>query len=151
MTAGLTARLTLGDWHSQQNDAQAIRYDVFVIEQKVPVELEWDEWDAVCLHAVVHDASGQAVGTGRLLPDGHIGRMAVRSAARGGGIGGMILETLMEQARKRGDRAVQLNAQTHAEAFYRRYGFVRDGAEFMEAGIPHIHMRCEILQAGGAI
>lgn len=134
-------RLTLGDWGAQGKDAQALRYDVFVIEQRVPVELEWDDMDQQCLHAVVYDERGQALGTGRLLPDGHIGRMAVRNSARGEGIGGAILQALMQHARQRGDRAVLLNAQTHAESFYRRYGFERDGDEFMEAGIPHIQMR----------
>jgi predicted GNAT family N-acyltransferase len=134
-------RLTLGDWGAQRKDAQAVRYDVFVIEQRVPVELEWDDMDQQCLHAVVYDERGQALGTGRLLPDGHIGRMAVRNNARGEGIGGAILQALMQHAQQRGDRAVLLNAQTHAESFYRRYGFERDGDEFMEAGIPHIQMR----------
>jgi predicted GNAT family N-acyltransferase len=134
-------RLTLGDWGAQRKDAQALRYDVFVIEQRVPVELEWDDMDQQCLHAVVYDERGQALGTGRLLPDGHIGRMAVRNNARGEGIGGAILQALMQHAQQRGDRAVLLNAQTHAESFYRRYGFERDGDEFMEAGIPHIQMR----------
>jgi predicted GNAT family N-acyltransferase len=134
-------RLTLGDWSAQQKDAQALRYEVFVVEQHVPVELEWDDLDEECLHAVVYDEQGRALGTGRLLPDGHIGRMAVRIDARGAGIGGAILEALMQKARQRGDRAVLLNAQTHAEAFYRRYGFERDGDVFMEAGIPHIGMR----------
>jgi len=138
-------RLTLGDWDSQREDARAIRYDVFVVEQKVPVEIEWDEMDAQCVHALVFDNQDRAVATGRLLPDGHIGRMAVRKSARGQGIGGLILEALIEEAKKRGDRAVALNAQTHAEPFYQRYGFVRDGEEFMEAGIPHIHMRRELI------
>jgi predicted GNAT family N-acyltransferase len=136
----MNARLTLGDWDSQRDAARAVRYEVFVVEQKVPVELEWDEMDAQCVHALVFDCE-EAVATGRLLPDGHIGRMAVRKSARGQGIGGMILDALIEQARWRGDRAVMLNAQTHAEPFYARYGFVREGEEFMEAGIPHIHMR----------
>lgn len=134
-------RLTLADWSTQQKEAQALRYEVFVIEQLVPVELEWDEMDAVCLHAVVYDEQGQAIGTGRLLPDGHIGRMAVIKSARGKGIGSAILRSLMLHAKERGDQAVLLNAQTHAEPFYRRHGFLREGVEFMEAGIPHIQMR----------
>lgn len=133
--------LIIGDWAMQRSVAQAVRHDVFVIEQNIPVELEWDEMDAVCLHAVAYDAGGQPIGTGRLLPDGHIGRMAVKKAARGTGVGGMLLEALMQEAKKRGDRVVMLNAQSHAEAFYARYGFVRAGEEFMEAGIPHIYMR----------
>jgi predicted GNAT family N-acyltransferase len=140
----MNVRLTLGDWDSQRDAARAVRYEVFVVEQKVPVELEWDEMDAQCVHALVFDGE-EAVATGRLLPDGHIGRMAVRKPVRGQGIGGMILDALIEQARWRGDRAVMLNAQTHAEPFYARYGFVREGEEFMEAGIPHIHMRRELI------
>lgn len=134
-------RLTLGDWESQKADARTLRYEVFVIEQNVPVELEWDDMDAVCVHAVIYDDAHQAVATGRLLPDGHIGRMAVRKSVRGNGLGSLVLKALMDEAQKRGDRYVMLNAQTHAEPFYRRFGFVRDGDEFMEAGIAHIGMR----------
>ncbi|MDY7537316.1 GNAT family N-acetyltransferase [Undibacterium sp. RTI2.1] len=136
-------RVTLGSWAELQKEAQAIRYDVFVIEQNIPVELEWDEMDAQCLHAVAYDAQGTAVGTGRLLPDGHIGRMAVRSAARGLGVGAAILQSLMQQARNRGDKAVKLNAQTSAEPFYARNGYSREGDVFEEAGIPHISMSHE--------
>ena len=137
-------RVTLGDWDTQRTDAQTVRYEVFVLEQKVPIEMEWDEMDAASLHAVACDESGAAVGTGRLLPDGHIGRMAVRQPARGKGIGARMLEILVEAARQRGDRQVMLNAQTQAEPFYQRYGFLREGDVFMEAGIPHIHMRREL-------
>lgn len=137
----MNAHITVGDWESQRSDAQSVRYEVFVIEQKVPLDMEWDEMDSVCIHAVAYDAEGVAVATGRLLPDGHIGRMAVKAAMRGKGIGSQILNVLIDEARKRGDQAVMLNAQTHAEPFYARYGFAREGREFMEAGIPHIHMR----------
>jgi predicted GNAT family N-acyltransferase len=137
----MAIRLKLGDWASQKEEARAIRYHVFVIEQNVPVELEWDDMDVECLHAVAYDEQGHAVGTGRLLPDGHIGRMAVRSEARGSGVGGAILVALMEKAKERGDRSVVLNAQSHAAPFYQRYGFVQEGEEFIEADIPHVQMR----------
>ncbi|HYD95774.1 MAG TPA: GNAT family N-acetyltransferase [Noviherbaspirillum sp.] len=137
----MNARITLGDWNGQSAHAKPVRYEVFVLEQKVPLDMEWDEMDAVCVHAVAWDETGRAIGTGRLLPDGHIGRMAVLPAARGSGIGAALLDALVGAAARRGDRAVMLNAQTQAEAFYRRYGFERDGEVFMEAGIPHIHMR----------
>lgn len=133
--------IRLGDWATLGPDASAIRFEVFVDEQKVPAEIELDEMDAVCLHAVAYDHAGKAIGTGRLLPDGHIGRMAVRKAGRGTGIGGAILQQLMEQARARGDAAVVLNAQTVAAPFYVRHGFVQQGQEFAEAGIAHIEMR----------
>jgi len=133
--------IRLGDWATLGPDASAIRFEVFVDEQKVPAEIELDEMDAVCLHAVAYDALDNAIGTGRLLPDGHIGRMAVRQAGRGSGVGGAILQLLMAQARERGDAAVVLNAQTVAAPFYARHGFVQQGQEFEEAGIAHIEMR----------
>ncbi|HEY8022958.1 MAG TPA: GNAT family N-acetyltransferase [Burkholderiaceae bacterium] len=133
--------IRVGPWSDQQAPAQAIRYAVFVIEQNIPVELEWDDMDVVCLHAVAYDGNGISLGTGRLLPDGHIGRMAVKKNARGMGVGGAILDALVEAARARGDKLVMLNAQTVAEPFYAAHGFARDGSGFMEAGIPHIGMR----------
>jgi predicted GNAT family N-acyltransferase len=129
-----------GDWTQLQDDAKPIRMEVFVQEQNVPAELEMDDNDAVCLHAVAYNAQGQAVGTGRLLPDGHIGRMAVRRTARGTGVGGALLRGLMAQAQARGDEKVMLSAQTHAAEFYLAHGFAADGDVFVEAGIPHIAM-----------
>jgi predicted GNAT family N-acyltransferase len=134
-------RMTIGGWEQQKADAHDVRYDVFVIEQEIPADLEWDAADADCIHAVAYDEEGKAIGTGRLLPDGHIGRMAVRKAARSFGVGGAILVALMNEAKKRGDRVVMLNAQALAEPFYARHGFERDGEEFMEAGMPHLPMR----------
>jgi predicted GNAT family N-acyltransferase len=133
--------IKLGDWNTLSTDAKLIRFEVFVQEQNVPAELEMDNMDAVCLHAVAYDEAGTPVGTGRLLPDGHIGRMAVRKPGRGKGIGGELLRALMAQARARGDKAVVLSAQTHAAPFYERHGFNVDGEEFFEAGIPHINMQ----------
>jgi len=134
------AHIVLGDWATLEKDAHAVRYAVFVQEQKIPAELEWDVMDVQCLHAVAYDDNKQAIGTGRLLPDGHIGRMAVLASARSSGVGAAILRTLMEQAKLRGDKLVQLNAQQSAEPFYAREGFARDGEIFMEAGIAHICM-----------
>ncbi|TFW27105.1 GNAT family N-acetyltransferase [Duganella callida] len=133
--------IKLGDWGTLSADAKLIRFEVFVEEQGVPAELEMDAMDALCLHAVAYDAEGMPVGTGRLLPDGHIGRMAVRKIARGSGIGGELLQALMAQARTRGDKLVALSAQTHAAPFYQRHGFDIEGEEFFEAGIPHINMQ----------
>jgi predicted GNAT family N-acyltransferase len=137
----MTPRIRIGDWASLGQAAGAVRHEVFVIGQNIPLELEWDEMDARSLHAVAEDGSGQAIGTGRLLPDGHIGRMAVRAAVRGQGIGGAILDALMARAKARGDSCVVLHAQLHALPFYRRHGFLPEGDEFMEAGILHIQMR----------
>ncbi|WP_317202975.1 GNAT family N-acetyltransferase [Janthinobacterium sp.] len=132
--------IRLGDWSALRADAQLIRFEVFVDEQKVPAEIELDDMDAVSLHAVAYDANGMPIGTGRLLPDGHIGRMAVRKSARGSGTGGALLLALMAQARARGLRRVMLNAQTAAAPFYQRHGFAIEGEEFFEAGIAHVEM-----------
>lgn len=127
-------------WNADRIPLQALRRAVFIIEQQVPESLEWDEFDAVSVHALAQDARGEAIGTGRLLPDGHIGRMAVLREWRGRGVGGVILDFLMEYARRRGDQTLHLNAQTHAVGFYQRHGFVAHGDEFPDAGIPHRQM-----------
>jgi len=134
-------RIDLVSWEAAREPASAIRHEVFVEEQGVPREIELDEHDPQCLHAIAHDETGLQVGTGRLLPDGHIGRMAVRRAWRGRGIGGAILERLIEAARVRGDLEVVLSAQVHALDFYRAYGFAEEGSPYVEAGIAHQAMR----------
>ncbi len=139
----MTTTLRFGDWAAMQADAKPIRMEVFVQEQNVPADLEMDDRDAACLHAVAYDAAGTPLGTGRLLPDGHIGRMAVLRNARGAGIGGAILKGLIEKARERGDQKVVLSAQTHAAEFYLAHGFAMAGDVFYEAGIPHIEMHYE--------
>jgi len=133
-------RITLGSWDAQRDMARPLRYQVFVVEQRVPVELEWDEMDATSIHALAFDEAGAAIATGRLLPDGHIGRMAVLPPARGRGVGAAVLSALIECARERGNQAVILSAQTHALDFYARHGFVVEGEEYLEAGIPHVAM-----------
>lgn len=136
--------VTLSDWQFAQAEAGAIRSTVFIDEQGVPVELEWDEMDEHSIHALARDEKGLVIGTGRLLPDGHIGRMAVLSAYRGKGVGTGILTALLNYARQRGDKRIVLHAQTHAERFYRRCGFHPIGPAFMEAGIPHVEMECRL-------
>ncbi len=133
--------LSLDAWPAQASGAREVRTTVFLVEQKIPVELEWDEFDATSLHALAHDASGNVIATGRLLPDGHIGRMAVLAAERGKGVGGAILSALMRAAQERGHKYVVLNAQIQVGAFYERFGFAREGEIFLDAGIPHILMR----------
>jgi predicted GNAT family N-acyltransferase len=133
-------RIELMPWDRARAEASRIRFTVFVEEQKVPAEIELDEHDAACVHALAFSGN-TAVGTARLLPDGHIGRMAVRREWRGRGVGGLLLKRLMEAARKRGDKEVVLSAQTHAVPFYRSHGFTEEGAEYMDAGLPHRDMR----------
>jgi len=139
-------KIELVDWPAAQAEAQRIRFAVFVEEQRVPPELEMDDQDAQSLHALAYwtdadAAAGRAVGTGRLLPDGHIGRMAVLKDWRGRGAGRALLRALVDAARRRGDREVALNAQVQALEFYRAEGFVPEGAVFEEAGIDHQAMR----------
>lgn len=132
--------ITLNNWTIQQTAARLVRTQVFVKEQQIPLEMEMDEMDAQCIHAVATDANGTPIGTGRLLPNSHIGRVAVLASARGTGVGAQILQSLMQAAQKRGDQRVVLHSQSHAEGFYRKLGFTRVGEEFIEAGIPHIEM-----------
>ena len=136
----MSVEVVTGSWEQLGAAARVIRHEVFVVEQQVPIELELDDFDALSLHALATDGD-VALGTGRLLPDGHIGRMAVRRQARGAGIGSLLLRALMRQARQRGDPAVVLHAQLSAVGFYRRHGYVAEGEVFMDAGIEHIAMR----------
>lgn len=109
--------------------------------------MEWDiEGDPKCEHAVaLHTVSGEPAGTGRLLDDGHIGRMAVKKQFRGQGVGRLVLEALEHRARLRGMQTIQLNAQISASGFYRALGYEQEGACFMEAGIEHVAMKKKLV------
>lgn len=132
-------------WNVAAHELTRIRRQVFVVEQKVPQELEIDGLDPDSTHVVIRAPTGFAIGTARLLPDGHIGRVAVRAPWRGQGLGQAMMQTLIDFARDRGDAQVLLNAQASAVGFYRRLGFKPQGDVFMEAGIPHQCM-CLTLQ-----
>lgn len=136
----MTQRLIrLDDWHVLEPMLRRVRTAVFIAEQGVPEALEWDENDAESLHAVAL-IDGEVAGCARLLPDGHIGRMAVLPDFRGQGVGSEMLVCLIDAARARNMTLLQLHAQSHAAGFYRKAGFVSEGPEFDEAGIPHIRM-----------
>ncbi|MDL9997699.1 YbgC/FadM family acyl-CoA thioesterase [Variovorax sp. J22P240] len=134
-----------GHWDSLGDCAGKVRRDVFIEEQRIPKELEWDEHDATAVHAVARNRLGQAVATGRLVTEapgvGRIGRMAVHRTLRSGGHGAAVLRALEAAAAARGDREVTLHAQRSAEAFYARLGYLPYGDPFEEAGIAHIEMR----------
>jgi len=132
--------VSLADWPGDEAAIRVVREAVFVDEQQVPAELEWDGLDAGCLQVVARSRDGRTIGTARMMNDGRIGRMAVLAAWRRRGVGRAMLETLIEAARRRGLPRVHLASQTHAVPFYAGSGFVVDGEEFMEAGIPHRHM-----------
>jgi predicted GNAT family N-acyltransferase len=127
-------------WIAHRDALRAVRRTVFVEEQNVPEELEWDDEDEASEHALASAADGTPIGTGRLLRDGHIGRMAVLREWRGRGIGNALMRHLLARARALGHATVKLHAQTHAVGFYRKHGFAVEGGEFMEAGIPHVAM-----------
>ncbi len=132
-------------WTQACSELRAIRLEVFVREQSVPEALEWDGLDPQCEHVMASDLAGQPIATGRLLPDGHIGRMAVLKHWRRRGVGSAVLSELLAIARARGDAVAILHAQSHATEFYRRAGFEITSAEFMEAGIPHVEMRARLV------
>lgn len=136
----MTIQITLANWHTQQHAARLVREQVFVTEQQIPLEMGMDETDDLCLHAVATDASGQPIGTGRLLPDGHIGRLAVVASARGNRVGAALLQRLMQAAKERGDQCVIVNAMVQVAGFYERFGFKAISKEYVEAGIPHIDL-----------
>ena len=138
--------IEIADWDRDQETLRTIREAVFVVEQNVPVELEWDGVDQDCVHVIAYANDRSAVGTGRLLPDGHIGRLAVLAPWRGRGAGSSLLLKLVAIAKARGIGPIALNAQTHALAFYERFGFVAEGNDFDDAGIPHRHMLLKSLQ-----
>ncbi|MBD2260963.1 GNAT family N-acetyltransferase [Pseudanabaena sp. FACHB-2040] len=127
------------DYQAEKEVIHSIRYDVFVQEQQVPADIEIDRWDPLSIHVLARQA-GQAVGTGRLLPDGHIGRVAVRRPWRHQGIGRLLMEQLLQTAREEGHPQVVLSAQCHAINFYQKLGFQEEGKVYLEAGIKHIKM-----------
>jgi predicted GNAT family N-acyltransferase len=131
-------------WEQAQPVAGPLRFAIFVGEQNVPAGIELDDLDASCVHAVAYDVDGKAIGTGRLLPDGQIGRMAVTMEWRRRGIGAEILAALIGEARKRGHAEVVLSAQLQAAEFYREQGFVAEGKVYEDAGILHQKMRRKI-------
>ena len=140
--------LQLGSWEALQTLAAPLRTEVFVDEQGVDQALEWDEHDALCVHAVLCNRLGAPVATGRLLPSvngvAKIGRMAVKRVLRGQRLGDQVLSALMDAARQRGDTEILLHAQCSAEKFYLRQGFRRQGEVFMEANMAHVEMVCAL-------
>ena len=123
---------------------RAIREAVFMQEQGVPVALEFDGLDKVALQLLVA-VDGQYVGTGRMLDDGHIGRIAILNAFRGQGLGAKVVQALVDEAARLGYPRVYLGAQTHAVDFYAKLGFTPYGEEFMDAGIPHLAMEQRLI------
>jgi YbgC/YbaW family acyl-CoA thioester hydrolase len=134
----------VGAWDALEAVARPIRAEVFIAEQQIPADMEWDDADADAVHAVAFNRLGRALGTGRMLEHvpgvAKIGRMAVAASFRNGGVGRAVLDALLDAARARGDREAVLHAQITAAPFYERAGFARRGPVFDETGIAHVEM-----------
>ena len=139
----MSTSITITDWEDARELVKPIRIKVFILEQKVPEDLEWDEYDETAWHAVAK-SNHQVIGTGRLIINqsiAKIGRMAIDPEFRGKGIGMEVLKALINKGKEKGAQEFILHAQTHAIAFYARQGFEPYGPIFDEAGIPHVEMR----------
>lgn len=128
-------------WHDGEPLLKSVREAVFIREQGIPPELEWDGLDEHCRHALVLSSHGEAIGCGRMLENGHLGRIAVLPKWRKQKVGTAIVEALLEYARANDYPQVDVDAQTYAMPFYHRFEFIEEGAVFMDAGLPHIKMR----------
>lgn len=133
-------RIDTADWERDGDDLRSVRKVVFIDEQRVPPDMEWDGEDGASLHLLARDYRGRPIGTARLMPSGQIGRMAVLPAWRGRGVGRALLERMLREVDGRGVARPFLHAQQTAVAFYERFGFVCQGKPFDEAGIPHRSM-----------
>lgn len=140
--------IEVADWTVDADALKAVRTEVFIDEQQIPEREEWDADDPGADHALARTRDGTPIATGRLTPDGRIGRMAVVKAWRGQGVGAAILRHLIERAAAHGMRRLSLSSQRHAVPFYAAAGFVATGAEYIECDIPHQRMQLELPEPG---
>jgi predicted GNAT family N-acyltransferase len=131
--------IRVADWKTDHAALRRIREAVFIAEQAVPAELEWDADDATAVHFLALEGE-YPMGTARLLPDGHIGRVAVLKDWRGLKVGDKLIHAVIAEAENRGLKQQMLSAQVHASSFYERFGFAVVSDEFLDAGIPHVDM-----------
>lgn len=132
-------RVETVEWNTHSNELSSIREAVFIKEQNVPIELEWDGEDETSIHLLAF-INKTPVGTARLLKNGQIGRMCVLPDHRRLGIGTKLLQQAETEAQGIGLESVFLHAQTYIKHFYGQEGYSQKGSEFMDAGIPHIEM-----------
>ncbi|WP_028693700.1 GNAT family N-acetyltransferase [Pseudomonas cremoricolorata] len=132
-------RVRLADWQQDNADLRRIREAVFVAEQQVPAELEWDADDQDAVHFLALEGD-YPIGTARLLADGTIGRVSVLKDWRGLKVGDALMQAVIAEAQRRQLAPQRLSAQVHATSFYERLGFRVVSEEFLEAGIPHVDM-----------
>lgn len=129
-----------GSWDELQNDAKLIREQVFIQEQQIAVEDEWDAEDAVSVHFVVYNQD-QPIATARLLQNNSVGRVAVLKSHRGVGIGKLLMQQIIQQAKHEQREFLKLSSQVHAIQFYAGLGFKVEGEQYLDCGILHIDMR----------
>lgn len=136
-------RVQSGHWDKLEQDAKFIRKQVFIIEQNIPEEEEWDDQDMISDHFVVYDQD-QPIATARLLQNNSVGRVAVLKTYRGQGIGRMIMLEIIRQAHQQDRKFLHLSSQVYAISFYEKLGFSIQGDAYDECGIPHIKMQLVI-------
>ena len=130
-------------WQDDKDDLSAVRRQVFINEQHVPEEMEWDDYDQVSTHYL--SSIGQSVvAVARLKPDGQLGRMAVLENYRNQGIGSELVHFILQDLNNKRIKKIYLNGQTTAVPFYKKLGFIEDGEDFYEANIPHLKMFLEL-------
>ncbi|MDM1019882.1 GNAT family N-acetyltransferase [Acinetobacter sp. VNK23] len=134
-----------GDWDQLQQDARLIREQVFIVEQNIPEQDEWDDQDAISQHFVVYDRD-QPIATARLLQNNSVGRVAVMQEYRRQGIGRMIMLDIIRYAQQQYRPFLKLSSQVHAVSFYEKLGFVTKGNPYDECGIPHIEMMMPLIK-----
>lgn len=137
-------RIISGTWQELQPYAETIRRAVFIDEQNIAEQDEWDEQDSISLHFIIYD-DHQAIATARLLQNNSIGRVAVLSSHRGLGIGKLLMLEIIQVAKNQGRKHAHLSAQEHAMPFYEGLGFQKKGEFYLDCGIPHIDMNLSLI------
>ena len=135
----MPTQIRIADWIRDNALIKSVRHQVFIEEQKVSEELEWDEQDKTAQHCIA-TIDHKVVATARLQTDGQLGRMAVLQSYRNKGIGTEVLKFLIKLHQKHSTTPIVIHAQTHAINFYKKFGFAIQGEEYYEAGIPHYTM-----------
>jgi len=136
-------KIIAGGWEQLEKDAKLIREQVFIQEQGIAPEDEWDDLDATVLHFIVYDCE-RPIATARLLPQHSVGRVAVLLSYRKQGVGKILMQYIIDYARQQNLPYLKLSAQTYVIAFYEALGFVVQGEEYLDCGIPHIDMTLEL-------
>ena len=139
MLMALDFVIRLGTWQELPEDAKAIRAAVFIQEQNISPDDEWDDLDAVCTHFVVYEQN-QPIATARLLPSHSIGRVAVLKTHRGMKMGQKLMQVIIAYGKQEQRPYLKLSSQVHAMGFYQALGFAVQGQEYLDCGIPHVDM-----------